>query len=272
MTIRNRVSIVLIAASLLGCGTSASPMDAATAVDATLGSDAARELDAAVEPDAAAPACESTGPSCVDSQISELDFLDAPSDGAIVEEGTTPGEFLTWIDATGGGLTPTESYVYARFTDDGLEKLDLGDEDALESPDWDIALRRFIVRINSGVAGPSCVTAARTSSGTTFDALTSIPEGLSYRSEAYYTESCELVPDGSGLGSPATALSSFWEYPGCVAMSGNVYVLALASGRHVKLEVVSYYSPDVQAQCESENTITSPSGAGNLRIRWAFLD
>ena len=34
-----------------------------------------------------------------------------------------------------------------------------------------------------------------------------------------------LVPDGSGLGSPGTALQSFWKYTMCLQMSGNVYVL-----------------------------------------------
>jgi hypothetical protein len=100
------------------------------------------------------------------------------------------------------------------------------------------------------------------------------PDGLEYRSEQYYTDSCELVPDGSGLGSPGTALQSFWEYPGCVKMTGNVYVVELASGRHLKLTVTSYYDPAVQETCQSTDTIdmTAPTGAGNLRIRWAFLD
>ena len=81
-----------------------------------------------------------------------------------------------------------------------------------------------------------------------------------------------LVPDTSGIGAPQTVLSSFWSYPGCVAMTGNVYVIALASGRHVKLQVASYYSPESQQACDEQGMATDPSTAANLRIRWAFVD
>jgi hypothetical protein len=83
---------------------------------------------------------------------------------------------------------------------------------------------------------------------------------------------CALVSDGSGLpGSPGVALQSFWEYPGCVKMTGNVYVVSLADGRHVKLQVLSYYSPANQLLCDTESRVNMPSGSGALRIKWAFL-
>ena len=47
--------------------------------------------------------------------------------------------------------------MYAKFTANGLVKLDtLSDMTALDSMDWDIAFRRYVVRINSGFSGPSC--------------------------------------------------------------------------------------------------------------------
>lgn len=224
-------------------------------------------------PDAGAPACMAVDPTCQDQSISMLDFFDTVSPAAITEEGTTAGEFLTVIDATGGGMTPSQSYVYARFTETGLEKVEISDEDALFSSDWDIAFRRFIIRLNSGVSGPSCVQAARTAPATTFDGLTAVPDGLTYRTEAYFTEgSCDLVPDGSGLGSPATALSSYWTYPGCVSMTHNVYVVRPASGRHVKLEVIGYYPLANQEMCDTSGSVPIPSGGGQIRVRWAFMD
>ncbi|HJL18813.1 MAG TPA: HmuY family protein [Sandaracinaceae bacterium LLY-WYZ-13_1] len=208
---------------------------------------------------------------CVDEQISQLMLLDTVASGAITDE-TEGDAFQHHVDATAGGRAPTESFVYARFEDDGLQKVEVDDEAAFESTEWHIAFRRFVVRVNGGVSGPSRVTVARTAPGTDFEALDAVPEGLMFRQEAYFTETCEYVSDGSGIGSPATALSSFWSYAGCVSMTGNVYVLALPSGRHVKLEVLSYYNPDVQDTCDESNTISSPSGSGNVRIQWAFLD
>jgi hypothetical protein len=247
------------------------------------GSTPARDVDAFIPGDAgladsgdpgsdAGARCVLSEVACVDESIGTLDLFATPSPAAITEEGATPGEFLTHVDATGGGLSPTLSYVYARFTPTGLERVEISDEAAFASPDWDIAFRRFIIRLNSGVAGPSCVRGARTVPGTTFDALTSVPPDLDYRTEAYFTDTCDLVPDGSGLGSPATALSSFWTYPGCVSMSHVVYVIETRSGAHVALEVVGYYAPAIQEQCDTMGTIAMPSMAGNVRIRWRFLD
>jgi hypothetical protein len=164
--------------------------------------------------------------------------------------------------------------VYVRFTDDGLEKVEVSDVDAFESGAWDLAARRFVIRVNSGVGGPSCVRVARTAPGTEFDTLTEVPEGLDYRTEAYYSpDDCTIVSDGSGIGAPGTALGSYWTYRGCVEMTGNVYIVQVADGRSVKLEVESYYSPEVQDYCDANGQLPDgPSGSGSLQIRWAFLD
>ena len=212
-------------------------------------------------------------PPCSDEQIATLQLSKIASGGAITEEGTEPGVFLTHIDATAGGFGGTLGYTYARFTDEGLEAVDLSDEDALDSTEWDIAARRFVLRLNSGVSGPSCVTGGRTGPATEFNALTEVPEGITLHKEQYFTEDkCEYVADTSGIGSPQTVLSSYWTYPGCVAMTGNVYVIELADGRHLKLQVLSYYTPEVQTECDETGTASTPSGSGNFRIQWAFLD
>jgi hypothetical protein len=207
---------------------------------------------------------------CADASVQQLDLFTEVSDGAVVNT-EFQGSFTTTIDATGGGLSPTESFVYARFTDAGLEKVAIGDEAAFTSTDWDIAFRRFLIRLNSGASGPSCVTAAATPGGTDFAVLSDMPAGLSFAAEAYVTDTCELVPDDSGLGSAATTLAKYWEYPGCVKMTGNVYIVQLPDGRNVKLQVVAYYSLAAQMACDSTGTVPQPSGSANFTLRWAFL-
>ncbi|MFO0606097.1 MAG: HmuY family protein [Polyangiales bacterium] len=250
--------------------------DASVAADVAPDSaaDASPDVSPDVAPDAAPAArCMATTVQCQDESIQRLGLFDRVNTVATIrQESAEGGVFVHNVDATGGGMTPTRAYVYARFTDEGLVKVDLSDEDAFTSLDWDVAFRRFIIRVNSGVSGPSCVDAARTAPRTDFDALTAVPPGLTYRTEEYVTPpSCEIVPDGSGLGSPSTALSSFWTYSGCVHMSGNVYVIRLRSGRSVKFKVLSYYSPAAQEQCNTSDSLPSPSGAGFLRVQWAFL-
>lgn len=230
--------------------------------------------DAFVPLDEGAPpmACDPVPPSCVDEQIPQLDLKETVNAAAVSTEPLDGGLFRTTIDATGGGLTPTESYVYLRFTDTGLEPVAVSDQDAFESTEWDLAARRFVIRLNSGVAGPSCVTGARTAGGTELETLTVEPDGLTHRTEAYFQPDCSFVSDGSGIGSPATALSSFWSYTSCVQMTGNVYVLTLADGRKVKLEVETYYTPENQEACDTTGSVPSPSGSGNLQLLWGWLD
>lgn len=221
------------------------------------------------QPDARAPSHEVP---CIDQSISALMLFDVPAGDAIQEERREGDSFETLIDATGGGLSPTTSFTYVRFTPEGIEQLAISDEDAFESTEWHLALRRYVLRVNSGVAGPADVSVARTAPMTDFAALDAAPEELTYRTEEYFTEGCDLIPDASGIGAPGTALSSFWSYAGCVAMTGNVYVLDLGDGAAVKLEVLAYYTPENQQICDETNAVPMPSGAGNVRIRWAFLD
>lgn len=222
-----------------------------------------------------APQLADVGPThevaCVDEQIAQLPLFDEPARGAVTNTGEG-GVFESAIDATAGGLATTQGFVYARFTDEGLEKVEIDDERAFESTGWHIAFRRYVIRLNSGVSGPSEVTGARTRPGTEFDAVKTVPEHLTYHVEQYYTEGCAYVPDSSGIGAPSSVLASFWSYAACVAMTRNVFVVAIPGGRHVKLQVLAYYSLENQQRCDETDSVGSPSGAGNLRVRWAFLD
>ena len=185
------------------------------------------------------------------------------------------GEIVTIVDAQAGGRMSTESYLYARFTERGLMKLELLDDDSVTSTDWDIAFRRYVIRINSGDSGPSCVAAQSLPVGTAYDAISAVPSGFTPGGDDFLTPApaCVFVDDGSGLGtSPRTYLSSFYTYTGCVSMSGLTYVITTQLGRHVKLTVTTYYATEAaQTTC---NTTASSGGAlgGTVRVRWAYLD
>ena len=210
---------------------------------------------------------------CEDQVIQGMNLQNDIAPGLITNEPDGSG-FRTGVDATAGGafVSDPDSYVYGKFTETGLQKVEISDEDSITSMDWDIAFRRYVVRINSGNSGPSCVTATRTKVGTTYEELAEVPD-LPFRKDEYFSEACELIPDGSGLpGSPATALSGFWTYTSCVKMTGTVYAVHLADGRAVKFLVDTWYEPTVQEQCNTTDSIPMMnSGSANFRIRWAFL-
>lgn len=219
--------------------------------------------------------CTRTPVECSDQAIQNLDLKMNVAAGTITTMADGMGSFRSTIDATGGGFPPTDSYVYARFTDTSLEKLPISDLTALDSMDWDIAFRRFVIRINSGDSGPSCVAAQVEPMGTAYDSITMVPAGYLPEGDDFLTRpaACTFIDDGSGLGtSPRTYLSSFYQYTGCVAMTGRVYVLRTQYGRHVKLTVTTYYST-VSAQTTCDTTASSGGApGGTIRVRWQFLD
>lgn len=210
---------------------------------------------------------------CTDESVSKLTLFDQePNDAEVINDPADEG-FLTELDVTGGGMSPSLPFLYLKFTDEGLEPVAINDEEAFESVDWDIAARRFVIRLNSGVSGPGWVKAARTAPKTAFENVDDVPEGLEFRAEEYFSEDCTFLSD-AGIGSATTVLASFWSYSACVAMTHNVYIIQVdrPKKRHVKLEVMTYYPADRQKICDETGTVPSPSGAGHMTLRWAFID
>jgi hypothetical protein len=211
---------------------------------------------------------------CSDEIILGMNLQKVATKGKITSTADGAG-WTSAIDATAGGAftsTP-DSYTYGKFTDTGLEKVDISDEESLTSMKWDIAFRRYVIRINSGDSGPSCVQAARVPGTAAYADVTAVPDKVAYHTDDYFTDSCDIIPDGSGLpNSPATALSAFWTYPGCVKMSGFVFAAKLADGRSVKLIIDDYYFPMVQKQCNDTSMVPmAATGSGNIVMRWSFL-
>lgn len=209
---------------------------------------------------------------CEDEIISDFSLHDDKTARGDIENTAAGSGWVSVVDATAGGSLSASknAWIYAKFTENGLEKVEIDDETALKDMSWHIAARRYIIRLNSGASGPSCVGAAKIRDE--FDAVDAGDASeLEYQLEDFYTESCELKEDNSGMpGSPDTQLSTFWEYVGsCVGTTGQVWVLQLDSGDLVKFTVDAYYADDGQAECNSSGS-TSEEGA-MYTWRWALL-
>ncbi|EYF06184.1 HmuY family protein [Chondromyces apiculatus] len=220
---------------------------------------------------------EPTEVACSDNVLQDLNLQDDTDAGMITSTPEGMG-FLSLIDAVAGGAMATDptSYTYGRFTDTGLEKVNISDEAALDSMEWDIAFRRSTVRINSGNSGPSCVTGAPIPNAV-FDEVTAVPDPApAARTDSYYSSGCVLQGDASGQPTaPGTALSGFYVYnldTHCVGMSDQVYLLQLADSRYLKLEITAYYTTENQQLCDNGDPLPQgPTGSGNYQVRWAFL-
>lgn len=220
--------------------------------------------------DSSGGVCAPASVPCTDDQILELNLLKSVSKRNIVNTAEGNG-FLSEVDATAGGFQPTEAFLYARFTATGLERVDVSDHAALDSTEWDIAFRRYVVRLNSGVSGPSCVSAGVLPNKTVYDDVTSASASVTMEKEAYYSPSCLMVEDGSGLKAPGTVLSPYWKYASCVQMTGKVFQVQLADGRLIKLTFTEFYAPEAQVTCNKSGTVPMGTPGAKLRLRWAEL-
>ena len=208
---------------------------------------------------------------CEDAAILDLSLHDDKvSDGAVstIEDGL---DFVSVVDASAGGYNAASSnpWVYVKFTETGLEKIETDDETALESMDWDLSLRRFILRLNGGSTGASCVSSVSFLENT-YEGLTVIPDGVTYVEDNFYTDDCTIINDSSGLpGSPQVSLAPWWSYDGCVQTTQVPHLIQLADGSIVKMVVEAYYESGQEA-------CNNGSGAGNgsaiYTLRWTFID
>ena len=99
--------------------------------------------------------------SCEDDLFLDLSLQDDKISEGDVVSNQDGNDFVTTVDATAGGYSSATSnpWVYLKFTDNGAEKVDINDEEALTPWIGICHFRRFIIQWNGGVSGPSCVKA-----------------------------------------------------------------------------------------------------------------
>ncbi len=233
--------------------------------DDTAGDDTAGD-DTAGDDTAGAEAC-GTPPSCEDPMALALGFNSGVSEGSVSNEAVESG-WRSTVDARAGGIANAASnaWIYARFTADGLEKVDIDDFESLDSSSWDIAAKRYWVRTNGGVAGPSCVGVSRHQEP--FGSLDAEgAQALEITEEAFYDDQCVLQESASGLPQdPLFALDGWWTYPGCVATSLQPFIVTLADTRRIELVLETYYG-DGQDSCNDSGTPGQDSGLQSWRWR-----
>jgi hypothetical protein len=218
------------------------------------------------------PVCtEAVEPSCIDDMILDLSLHDDKTSRGEVTTTVDGADFVTVIDATAGGSSQAtrNPWVYVQFTAEGAERVDLDDEAALEDMSWDLALRRFMIRLNSGDGGPSCVGAAEYDGA--YADIVSVPSDVTFGIEDFYDDTCALQEDASGLpGSPALQLGSWWAYTaGCVETTYQPFLVQQVNGHVLAMVVESYYASG-QETCNASGTPGENSGM--IQIRWRYVD
>lgn len=176
--------------------------------------------------------------------------IDAVSTGVVEVVDST-----ATIDASaGGGADVADTpFVYLKFTADGLIKVDITDVDSYDNATWDLAIKRFVFRVNGGDSGTGGVSVAIVAAETLAD-VTELPPEDAFITDDWFSEECTLNVGQTG-GEPATALVNWYDYDfanNVLSPKAEVYVLKLSDGSVITLDIKDYYHDDTDAHYEIE--------------------
>lgn len=193
--------------------------------------DLATARDLAASPDLASAACELPP---------EFKLIDKVSTGTVTFGmlPANPEVTTAEIDATAGGSGEAAKNPYLYLDLINNKKVQITDVQSQKSGDWDIAFKRFQIKINSGDSGPGGVTTLY-EDGKELAEVKTAPVGR-YQADDYLDDQCKVKLDRiNGLG---TAMSDWYDYPMMVVPWKRTYVLKRRDGKgHVKLQILSYY-------------------------------
>jgi hypothetical protein len=240
-------SVLLVAGGLSGCDTVV--YLAPDEKDAGMERDGSTVPDAAVGPDLATARCELSY---------DVRPIDTVSTGVITTAPlpSDPSTFTAQVDATAGGSASygKNPFIYLDLINN--KKVDITDVQAETSGSWDIAFKRWQIKLNSGTAGPGNVGAVIVADKNLVE-VTTAPAGP-YEVESYFDAKCMVLLDPiNGL---LTFLSDWYEYEsGSMRLTPKkeVIVLKRRDGQgHIKVQLTAYYKGTV---------------SGNFELSWSFL-
>ncbi len=220
-------------------------------------------------------ACSSPGPESPD--LSDSDLRHAPTDMAGPKTCTLPyelrdidmvtagqvsvmqnaGTFTAQVDASAGGAmsAPSNPYVYIDLISG--KRVDITDVQSHTSRDWDIAIKRYVVKLNGGDSGPAGETLTSVPN-TTLAQVTRAPGGA-YITDHYFDAMCNVQTDA--IGGLATALSDWYGYDTVtnkLTPNMTVYVIKRRDGMgSIKLQFLGYYD--------------GSGNGGHVSLTWGFL-
>ena len=205
--------------------------------------------------------------SCTNEPASEVDAatFDAPSQDAVAEcenpaealptnwrsidtvstgeiEDTHEGSLRTLlVDATAGGFqnSSTSPYVYISLTNDSAQKSEITDTESYQNDSWDVAFKRYVIRINGGDSGMASVAVAEVNANT-LDEITDIPSDDQFITDNWANPDCS-INEVEFVGGPQTAMGLWFVAGGSLVPRDVVYVLRLRDNTYIKLKIASYY-------------------------------
>jgi hypothetical protein len=244
-------SLVMIALSMSAC--------ASEPIDADEGMGASSSGGGAGKGNGGAPPVNP----CSGALKQALSLVDEVSTATVSVLSQSGSELVVYVDATAGGINGGDQNPWVYISLATGAAVPVGDLDALTSLDWDLALKRFVIRTNSGDSGPGQGGSIRVTLGWD-DVDQSTLGSRQVAVEDWFDDECMLTVDAD-TGELITTFSGWSEYNEATHVLGPadvVYLTQGADGTLYKVAILDYYS-----------TPTGASGnvAGRYRLRIAPL-
>lgn len=181
------------------------------------------------------------------------------STGDVLTLENTGGVATLFIDASAGGVQnqANNPWIYVDFAT--LARVEVTDVTADADTTWDLAIKRPILRTNSGDGGYAGAGGAVRLTKS-FDAVTEADAAATFATEVWFDEKCNLYTDPTGA--IATTFDGWYEYENMTVTPGpGTWLVRGGDGTSVfKLEILDYYAnPDG----------TSGMAGGRYRVRMA---
>ena len=150
-----------------------------------------------------------------------------------------PGVWVTTIDASAGGAAnqAMNPFVYLRLTAEGAIKVEVDDPASFASDEWDIAIKRYVIRANAGDSGSGI---SRVSSVPSEDlTYANVPSG-NFGDDDWTSDDCTLIADD--VGGPRTRFSNWYDVQGGrFNPTGVIHFVRLQDEFHAEVDVETYY-------------------------------
>ena len=230
----NRFVLLLAAAPLVlaavpACSSSSTAAPAGTGVDDDGGTED--------EEDSGIPA---GGTQCTAARKTHLVPISKVSSGEVKVVSAADGVTTLYVDASAGGAMEAAKSprVYIKLTG---ERVDVNDNEAFTSTDWDLALKRVDIFTNSGDAGPGKGGAAKIAK--IFDDVTAADaDAAKIVPENFFDEDCVGRKDEAEF--IITTFKGWYDYEvggGPTVMPGLTFIVRGADGTsRYKVGIVSY--------------------------------
>jgi len=178
---------------------------------------------------------------CTAALEQALGPIDTVSTGDVIVLATNGSTKTLYIDASAGGSQnqKTNPWIYLNLA--STTKVQVTDKSAYGSTDWDLALKRPLIRTNSGDGGPGQGGAVFLD-GAMFANVTST-DATGLLTEDWFDATCTLQTDPTGA--IATTFAPWYDYDQAThALSPHpgVFVVRGGDGALYKLQILDYYA------------------------------